>query len=91
MSTTTRELSVAIAFNDSTKRSIKFVGIPQSAEGELKNKVLAIKSGTYGSTPVTGWQTLLLSAGGATASGVAGAVYTVTTKTPIYDSATYEG
>lgn len=88
----TKELSVSISFADSTKRALKFTGVPDSAEATLKAKLRAIKNGTDGaSTTFSNWKEYLLSSGGATATGIASATYTETDVTPIYDSATYNG
>lgn len=89
--TTTKELSIAIAFADSTKRSLKFTGVPESAEATLKARVKAIKNGTDNENAIGDWQQFLRSAGGASATGITGATYTITQVTPIYDSATYDG
>lgn len=88
----TKELSVSISFADSTKRALKFTGVPESAEATLKARLRAIKNGTNGAgTTFSNWQEYLLSSGGATATGITGATYTITDVTPIYDSATYDG
>lgn len=92
---TTRELAISIAFADSTKRSLRFTGVPASIANTLKAKVKAIKDGVddSGGTTITisDWQGVLRSSGGASATGIAGATYTITQVTPVYDSNTYDG
>lgn len=88
---TTRELALSISFADSTKRSLKFANISEDAEGGLKARVKAIIAGTDGTNSITGWKQYLRSSGNATATGITAATYTITSTTPIYDAASYDG
>lgn len=90
---TTRELSVSIGFADTSKRSLKFSGIPEDIEGQLKARLVMIKrgTGTIGGDEHTFTHYLddLRSSDGSSATGITAATYTVTEKTAVYDASSY--
>lgn len=91
--TTTRELSISVGFADTTKRALKFSGIPEDIEGQLKARIVMIKrgTGTIGGNEHTFTHYLddLRSSSGASATGITAATYTITEKTAVYDASSY--
>lgn len=100
---TTRTLEVDISFADASKRTLKFSPLALDGQSEAaaasgyKTRIKAIKDETLSSIVIDGdtatalpWKQYLLSSGGASATGITGATYTVTETTRVYDSATYE-
>lgn len=90
---TTRELSIGIGFADTTKRTLKFSGIPEDIEVQLKARIVMIKRGTGTISghdhTFTHYLDDLCSSSGASATGITSATYTVTDKTAVYDASSY--
>ena len=100
---TTRALTIGSLFTDASKRNLTFSPLAvlgnnaEAMPGNFKTRIKNVKNENLTSITIDGddatalyWKNYLVSKNGAPASTINDATYTVTEKTRVYDSATYE-